>query len=159
MKKIKIKDKIVLVDDDDYERVINFKYKWNINNTNYTKSATYNPKQYIVFLHRFIMGLEKGDKRVVDHINHNKLDNRKSNLRVCTQAENCRNNQIKKNNISGYKGVVIAKDKRNKKYCSTVRYNKTRYFLGYYKTAQEASEVYEQKAKELFGEFYNKEYN
>jgi len=55
-------------------------------------------------MHRFIIGVE--DSKVhVDHINHDTLDNRKSNLRLCTNAENIRNQKIRKGGSSKYKGV------------------------------------------------------
>lgn len=54
-------------------------------------------------LHRFITNCPKGKE--VDHINHNGLDNRKSNLRVCTRTENMQNKLMYKNNKSGYRNI------------------------------------------------------
>lgn len=152
MKKIKIKDKIVLVDDDDYEKVSIHRWyvSYNKDNNFYIKST----RKKSFFIHRFIMGLEKGDKRVVDHKNHNTLDNRKKNLRICTVAENSRNRKIQKNNTSGFNGVSYFKNL--KLWTVKIRLNKKYMHLGYFKTSQEASKVYNKKAKELFGEFYNK---
>lgn len=56
-------------------------------------------------LHRMILGLPKGDRRVVDHINRNKLDNRRSNLRIVEQGDNCRNKSLRKDNRTGFVGV------------------------------------------------------
>ena len=59
-----------------------------------------------ILLHRFILGLDKDNKSVVDHIDRNPLNNRKNNLRICTQVENQQNRiRVQSNNTSGYRGV------------------------------------------------------
>ncbi len=63
------------------------------------------PKHRTIRMHREIMGLALYDGKFLDHRNHNTLDNRKSNLRICTPAENCRNSINRSDNASGYKGV------------------------------------------------------
>ncbi len=66
-------------------------------------------------IHRLIMGVT--DKNiVVNHINHNGLDNRKNNLRICTNSQNICNCLTSKNNKSGYKGVYWSKER--KKWCA-----------------------------------------
>jgi len=57
-----------------------------------------------VYLHRLIMNAKRGE--IVDHINHDTLDNRKENLRICTIKENVRNTSLSKNNTSGFNGVA-----------------------------------------------------
>ena len=64
-----------------------------------------NGKPVIISVHRLIMGLQYGDIRQVDHINHNGLNNRRNNLRICTFQENHRNSQHASNNTTGFKGV------------------------------------------------------
>jgi hypothetical protein len=86
-----------------------------------------------------------------DHINHNKLDNRKENLRICTEAENVHNTRISRNNTSGYKGVTF--HKRDKKWQTQIRSGQGKRYLGYFNTAEEAAKNYDEKAKEAFGEF------
>lgn len=77
-----------IVDLDDLERVN--KYRWSINMYGYVVGKINNKS---IRLHRFIMNPDKD--LVVDHINHNKLDNRKLNLRVCTNQQNSFNKKVK----------------------------------------------------------------
>ena len=93
------------------------------------------------------------DNLVIDHINGNKLDNRKCNLRICTRLENAQNRLPNKNSISKYKGVNLRKDVKNKKWRATIQCNKKRYSLGDFLTEKEAAKAYNIKAKELFGQF------
>lgn len=60
-----------------------------------------------IYLHRYLMGLQPGDKRVVDHINHDGTDCRRGNMRICTRAENNRNipKFKKRKQTSQFKGV------------------------------------------------------
>lgn len=97
-----------------------------------------------IALARFLCNLTKGDERVVDHINGNTLDNRRENLRVCTQAENQKNKKCYKNNKFGLKGVRY--DKKKKKYSSNLR-------LGLFNTPEEAHEAYCRAAKLVHGEY------
>lgn len=85
---------------------------------------------------------------MVDHINGNKLDNRKSNLRICTDAENARNSSKKSGN---FKGVQWRSDKH--KFRARIMDNGKEIFIGYFTNEIEAAKAYDTKAKELFGEF------
>jgi len=87
----------------------------------------------------------------VDHKNMNKLDNTKSNLRVCTKSQNGQNRNVQSNNKLGIKGVVFRPT--NKKYRAIIKLNGKQFNLGHYNTAQEASFAYEKAAKEMFGDF------
>ena len=95
MKKIKLtQGKYAMIDDEDYERVSQYKWtaeKCSKSENYYARNRTINTK-----MHRLIMGLDSSSKLVVDHIGHNTLDNRKKYLRVCTQKENLRNRRKKK---------------------------------------------------------------
>jgi len=106
-----------------------------------------------VRMHNFILGLP-----YIDHKNGDGLDNRKSNLRECTQAENMWNRRISSSNTSGYKGIKIHKptvDRGGKKiWTADVSKDGIRYHLGYFYTALEAHIARCIKAKELHGEFY-----
>jgi hypothetical protein len=93
---IKITNGEAQIDSDDYELVS--KYKWHRNDLGYAVwRGIVDGKKQTIRMHRLIMGAPKG--MVVDHINHDTLDNRKSNLRICLQAENMRN---RRNQARGY---------------------------------------------------------
>ena len=101
-------------------------------------------------LHRAILNPPK--KMVVDHINGNGLDNRRENLRVCTVAENTKNQRLPANNKSGYKGVH-KNYKGDKRWSVNIMYKgKTRY-VGRFDTPEEGARAYDAKAKELYGKF------
>ena len=90
----------------------------------------------------------------IDHINNDRSDNRINNLREATHSQNNSNVVCKKNNKSGYKGVHYDNTKR--KYIAQIGFNKKRIHLGVFDCPIEAHIVYDNKAKELFGKFYNK---
>lgn len=118
------------------------KYKWC-----FTQGYAHNDK--LGRLHRFIMN--PPDDMVVDHINHNKLDNRCENLRICTQHENCLNKSIQCNNTSGVPGVSWST--REGRWKAQIRVDKKDKFLGYFKTKEEAVEARRQAEIEYFGEY------
>lgn len=92
MKQIELtRGQVALVDDDDFERLNQFLWKEG-NGYAYT-----NISNKIVMMHRMIMGLQRGDGLQAHHIHHNKLDNRKSQLKVCTPLQNSHNRRC-----SGY---------------------------------------------------------
>jgi hypothetical protein len=145
MKKIKLtQGKFALVDDDDFENLS--KLNWFFSPNGYA----YNPKHESIYMHRAIMGLKKGqNEKFVDHINSEKLDNRKQNLRHSDKYRNQQNRKIASNNTSGYKGVSFMKSKG--KWWSKITVNKQRKFLGYFETALEAGVAYNNAAKKYFG--------
>ena len=104
-------------------------------------------------LHRQIMGLTHGDKRCVDHINGDRLDNRRSNLRVCTYQENQRNVGRVSRNKSGFKGVCWYS--RERKWVAKITADKRTRVLGYFDDPELAREVYCLAADLLHGEFAN----
>lgn len=96
----------------------------------------------------------KADKGVlIDHINGNRLDNRKCNLRFCTPTENARNKKKSVNNKSGFKGVIFVK--RLGRYRPSIMFNGKLHYMGSFTTAEAAHAAYVAKAKEFFGEFAN----
>ena len=125
------------IDVDDLDKVYN--YTFCKDNCGYFRTGTQD-KKYIP-LHDIIVGDYDHDKYVVDHINRCKLDNRKSNLRIVSQKQNCLNQKIRKNNTSGFNGVSFCKD-RNK---FNAYYGKKR--IGRFKTLEEAIKAREDYEK------------
>ena len=98
-------EKYAIVDDEDYEELC--KYDWSCSKNGYAQRRFKKDDCTISTypMHRQILGLTFGDKSCVDHINGNKLDNRKSNLRICNRTQNNHNVGLSKRNKSGAKGV------------------------------------------------------
>lgn len=120
------------------------KYKWGLTNHGYVFCSSIRQQ-----LHRFIMNPPEG--MVVDHINHNPLDNRRDNLRICTQHENSFNSSISSNNKSGIIGVHF--DKERNKWQAKIQVNGKTKYLGRYNTLEEAAEARRQAEIEYFGEY------
>ena len=104
--------------------------------------------KHTVSMHRIITNVP--NDKVVDHINHNTCDNRKENLRICTNAENVTNVKLNRRNTTGAKGVY---ERPSGRYTAYISKNNKKYWLGTYDTIKEASDVYDKKALEFFGEF------
>jgi len=102
-----------------------------------------------ISLSRLIMRLNKEDKRVIDHINHDGLDNRKGNLRICSRQQNNQNSRKGSNNTSGYKGVCKIKDS----YRAEIGFNNKHIYIGKFRLPEEAALAYNKKAIELHGGF------
>lgn len=143
MQRIKLtQNKYALVDDDDFDFLNQWKWYFN------SGYAVRGNKEKIL-MHRVVNHTSKGI--ITDHINGDKLDNRKCNLRDCTNEENQMNRGAQANNTSGYKGVTWS-NKAGKWYAQ-IQYHGKRKHLGSYNTPQEASEVYNKEAKILFKGF------
>ncbi len=92
--------KVAIIDNADAERVLG--RRWRIDAYGYAIAGC---GKGTTTLHRFLMGAQPGDE--VDHINRTKLDNRRSNLRFVTHAQNCINAGLRNTNTSGFKGVRL----------------------------------------------------
>lgn len=114
-----------------------------------------NIKCKLYYIHRLVWLYHYGEypSELIDHINGDRADNRLSNLRLASYNGNQYNRRLSKNNKSGYKGVSWCKVRN--KWLSQCMIGKKHKFLGYYDTADEASEVYQKYTKIHHGEFYN----
>ena len=119
----------------------------------FTTKLRINSKGYVVcqekLLHRVIMNAKEGE--VVDHINGNKLDNRRKNLRICTNSENVRFQKRHKNNTSGFKGVSWSKGM--KKWEARIMVDRKSIVGGYFSNRLDAAKEYNRLATKFFGEY------
>ena len=120
-------------------------FKWSLNSYGYVKCT-----KLSIRLNRFIMDCT--DDMVVDHINHNKLDNRRENLRICTSQQNNINMPIRSNNTSGIKGVSWREDRQ--KWIARITINGKR-LSKHCDTKEEAIRIRRQWEEEYFGEYQN----
>lgn len=125
----------VIVDAED--QYLGQMYRWHRDANGYIYAkVTVNGDEEHWLLHRVVTKCRKGE--VVDHKNHNRNDNRKSNLRVTNQIINGQNRAGKnKNNTSGYRGVCF--DKRRGKWFAYGKINRNFKFIGYYPTPEAAN--------------------
>lgn len=114
-----------------------------------TSLPTVKGKQTHTSMHRFLLGLQPGEKGKGDHRNLNPLDCRSRNLRIATDAQNARNCRLPAHNTSGFKGVSRYKGK----FMARIRVNDKLIHLGTYLTAESAHEAYCHAAKLHHGEF------
>ena len=135
----------IIVDADDYEKVKD--HSWCLNKLNYPVSRMSNNK--LTRLSRFLLDLDSPDL-VVDHINGNVLDNRRANLRICTNTQNARNCKLSKNNTSGYVGVRMTK---SGKWHAQIMVNRKEINLGRYEKLEDAIKARREGEIRYFGEF------
>lgn len=154
MTTIQMAGREVSVDDGDLHLFLG--YEWSFRKsgfTEYLQKSIYVDGKYVGVrsLHRFITGCPDG--MVVDHINGNGLDNRRENLRVCTQSENLRNRKMHQNNASGFKGVFFDPAPRSKPWRSRITVSGKRFNIGRFDTPEEAYAAYCKASLEKHGEF------
>lgn len=144
------KGKFMLVSDEDYDNLASRSWVVSVEGypqTNILYQEDGEKKQRTTLAHRMIMNPDKGLD--VDHINHDKLDNRRENLRIATRKQNSYNQSLRSNKTSKYKGV----SKRDGVWVANICVDYKQKRLGRFTDEVEAALAYDKKAKELFGEY------
>ena len=142
-----------IVDAVDYD----FLNRWNWCAIRFKTSRSFYAKRGLhsgesILMHRVILGCKPGEEG--DHWNHNTLDNRRENLRKCTHEENQRNMKMRKDNTSGFKGIVW--DKRTGKWAVRVGFKSAKNgykWVGRFSSRQEAARAYDEAAKKYHKQF------
>lgn len=130
-----------LVDEEDYDHVS--RYNWVMVHgaaTTWIGAGKIN-------MHNMIMKT----RTMIDHVNRNRLDNRKGNLRRATTSQNNANSKIRRNNKAGFKGVNL--HKQSGLWRARITVERKEISLGYFETAAEAAHAYDNGARNFFGEF------
>ncbi len=146
-----------LVDDADYEELS--KYKWralkNVSGIWYAVRQYKNKDGFwkLMSMHRHLLRLNFGDKRQGDHLNHNGLDNRRCNIRICNPHQNHANERPAKNGTSKFKGVSWCN--RTKKWAAQIQVKGKAIFLGRFSFEELAALAYDMAAMKYFRDFAN----
>lgn len=101
-------------------------------------------RKTVTLVHRWVLGLQHGDRRIGDHINGNKLDNRRSNLRIVDASGSSQN--VSGRGRSRFRGVY---PQRSGRWQARVKFQGETHYLGTYATEEEAAVVAEAKRHEL----------
>jgi hypothetical protein len=136
-----------VVDDADYERLVG--YVWSRDRWGYARRNEKRDGRWItILMHREILAVPAGHQ--TDHADGDTLNNRRSNLRVCTQSQNNANKR-KCGGSSRYKGVSW--NARQRQWVATIMVNRRAIFLGLYADEEPAARAYDAAALQHFGEF------
>lgn len=146
------------VDDEDFEWLSQWKWHaWRSKPTEnwYAVRSESFPKKTTYYMHRDILGLKQGDRRIVDHVESSQsLNNQRKNLRLANPCQSSCNARKKANSAMPFKGVYVAPRKGGTiAYGARIRVEGKRLYLGYRSTAEEAYALYCEAAKQYHGEF------
>jgi hypothetical protein len=139
------KGKFAVVDRQDYESLS--RYKWTSFKSRSTWYAYRKQGKKTVFMHRQILRVKPG--QLVDHVDHDGLNNTRSNLRVCLPFQNLGNSRIATHNKSGFKGVRFSKNRWE----ANLSVENKGVYLGRFVTPELAAAAYDSAAIKRFGQF------
>lgn len=142
--------KLAMVDDEDFEAINILNWNANFQHTTWYARAWKDGKRLL--MHRYIMGVTD-PKILVDHENHDGLDNRRQNLRAASKADNCRNKSHRKGTSSKYHGVCW--HKATSKWIVKICVDYTEIHLGIFDKEEDAALAYNVAALKYFGKFAN----
>lgn len=141
-----------IIDSNDFELVS--KYTWFKSKRGYPVAhfSRKSPQGHKTFsLHRYLFNFPPSG--TIDHIDRDKMNNRRNNLRLCTQQQNSFNQSLRVTNSSGYTGVSI--NKATGMFEAYIHYKGKKKYLGLYTTAEEAAVVRDKEALKIFGKYAN----
>lgn len=144
---------IIYYDDSDHELLS--RYNWSLHKgdtTLYARANAWNKgtkKSFHPYMHRLLLGVSKNEQ--VDHKDHNGLNNKRDNLRLCSSSENNYNKAPATNNSTGYKGVHYYKKRNN--FQVNIMVGKKRIHGGYFEKVEDAAKKYNELALKYHGEF------
>jgi hypothetical protein len=143
---------VAIIDDEDYERVMQHKWCALFNDGIWyaVRAIRVGNKKSLQQMHRFILEVQRGDRREVDHKDHNGLNNQKENLRVCTHAQNMQNCRMF-HGRSKYRGVMWYKI--TGRWLSSIRIQGKSVFQGYFTTQEQAAMAYDLAALTHYGQY------
>ncbi len=154
MKKIELHNRyeglIVLVDDDMYDQLN--ANKWQLNNSGYvSRTNIRNGKAHMLFMHHVVMPKKEGYQ--IDHINRDKLDNRRSNLRYVTRSQQIANKGSHKGSRSKYKGVTYNPKNKYSKWMANISVDKIGICLGSFDSEEVAARAFNVAAESIHGKY------
>jgi len=140
--------KVAIVDDEDYETLS--RHKWHCGSKGYAvRKERRGLREVHVWMHREIM--QPANDMQVDHVNGEKADNRRCNLRIATNSHNLCNRGANANNTSGFKGVTWKEHAG--KWMAFINLHGKQKHLGYFDTAEDGARAYNEAAKKYHGVF------
>ncbi len=144
--------RVALVDDEDYDLVQSYRWYMSAVQTSAGKSLPYARTRSGISMHGLIFdSLGINHPQGIDHIDHDGLNNKRSNLRIANQQQNNANGRPRIGGTSLYKGVGW--HERDRRWRARIVKDGHEYYLGYYDNEMEAARAYNKKALELFGEY------
>lgn len=145
---------VAIVDDKDYETVNAYSWfakKGSRGGYYAARNSRCGGKRITLWMHRQILGITFNNNLEVDHIDHDSLNNKRSNLRIVSTSQNQMNQRHRCCGSSKFKGVY--RKNGDSKWCSRIRKNGRLLYLGLFPEEAEAARAYDLAARELFGEF------